>query len=247
MDEEIYLSSWLVLLAQLPSKPSSARVALWRRMRTAGATAVVNGAWMLPRTTAHETFFEQSREDVIRRGGIGFVLRVSGPSPESDESIVRLFQSDRSREYDEFAERCTAFLNEINRESTAEKYTFAEMEESEQDLKKLARWLAKIQARDFFPDERKDRSNDLLAQCRRALRGFSQQVYKVEGVRGVRRGMELSHYSRARTRRALTLSAQSPRAPRRASDNGRALSVKPVHLCEVLRGWKRFKGPGRDG
>jgi hypothetical protein len=182
MDAETNPPSWLVLLTQLPSKPSSARVALWRRMRAAGATAVVNGAWMLPHTTEHEDFFEQSSVGVIRRGGTGFVLRVAGSSAESDGSIVRLFQSDRSREYDEFAERCAAFLNEINRESTAEKYTFAEMEESEQDLKKLARWLAKIQARDFFPNGRRDQSDALLAQCRRALRGFSQAVYKVEGV-----------------------------------------------------------------
>jgi hypothetical protein len=182
MDAETYPSSWLVLLAQLPSKPSSARVAMWRRMRAAGATPVVNGAWMLPHTTVHEDFFEQSREGVIGRGGTGFVLRVSGSSPESDESIVRLFQSDRSREYDEFAERCAAFLDEINRESAAEKYTFAEMEESEQDLKKLARWLPKIQARDFFPNGRRDQSVVLLAQCRRALRDFSRAVYKVDGV-----------------------------------------------------------------
>jgi hypothetical protein len=86
------------------------------------------------------------------------VLRVSGSSPESNESIARLFQSDRSREYDEFAERCAAFLEEINREPTAEKSTFAKMEEGEQDLKKLARWLAKIQARDFFPNGRRDQS-----------------------------------------------------------------------------------------
>ena len=182
MDAETDPSSWLVFLAQLPSKPSSARVALWRRMRAVGATPAVNGAWILPRTTEHEGFFEQSREGVIRRGGTGFVLRVSDSSPELDESIVRLFQSDRSRAYGEFAERCAAFLEEISRESAAEKYTFAEMEESEQDLRKLVRWLAKIQARDFFPNGRKDQSAALLAQCRRALRGFSQAVYRVEGV-----------------------------------------------------------------
>jgi hypothetical protein len=189
MDTETYPSSWLVFLAQLPSKPSSARVALWRRMRAVGATPVVNGAWMLPRTAAHEDFFEQSREGVIRRGGTGLVLRVSGSSPELEESIVQLFQSDRSREYGEFAERCGAFMDEINRESAAGKYTFAEMEESEQDLKKLARWLAKIQARDFFPNGRRDQSVALLAQCRRALRGFSQAVYKAEGVQESTPGM----------------------------------------------------------
>jgi uncharacterized protein YdbL (DUF1318 family) len=183
MDAETGPANWLVLLAQLPSKPSSARVALWRRMRAVGATPVVNGAWMLPDTAANESFFEQSREGIVGRGGTGFVLRVSGSSPESNKSIVRLFRSDRSHEYDEFAERCTAFLNEINRESTAEKYTFAEMEEGEQDLKKLARWLGKIQARDFFPDERRDQSVALLTQCRRALRDFSRAVYRVEGAR----------------------------------------------------------------
>jgi hypothetical protein len=182
--DEAYPSSWLVLLAQLPSKPSSARVALWRRMRAVGATPVVNSAWMLPCSKANEDFFEQWREDVIRRGGTGYVLRVLDSSPESNESFVRLFRADRSREYDEFAERCVAFLDEINRESTAEKYTFAEMEESEQDLKKLTRWLAKIQARDFFPAEPRDQSVALLAQCRRALRGFSQSVYEAEGVQG---------------------------------------------------------------
>jgi len=190
MEAETYPSSWLVLLAQLPSKPSSARVALWRRMRAAGATAVVNGAWMLPHSAAHDSFLEQSREGITRRGGTAFVLRVSGSSPEANESIVRLFQSDRAREYDEFAERCAALLNEINRESTAEKYTFAEMEESEQDLKKLARWLAKIQARDFFPDGRRDESVALLAQCRRAQRDFSMAVYKLEGVQGSAAGWD---------------------------------------------------------
>jgi hypothetical protein len=183
MDAETYPADWLVLLAQLPSKPSSARVALWRRMRAVGATPVVNGAWVLPETNVHEEFFEQSREIIVGRGGTGFVLRVSDSSPESNESIVRLFRSDRSREYDEFAERCTAFLNEISRESTAEKFTFAEMEEGEQELRKLTRWLGKIQARDFFPDERGEQSVARLAQCRRALRDFSRAVYKVEVAR----------------------------------------------------------------
>jgi hypothetical protein len=182
MDTESYSSGWLMLLTQLPSKPSSARVALWRRLRAAGATALVNGAWALPCSASYAEFFEQSRESIIGQGGIGWVLRVEASSQETNEAIMRLFQADRAREYDEFAERCSAFLNEINRESDAGKYTFAEMEESEQDLEKLARWLAKIEARDFFPDGRRQQSADLLARCRTTLEGFSQAVYTAEGV-----------------------------------------------------------------
>lgn len=54
------------------------------------------------------------------------------------------------------------------------------MEENEQDLKKLVRWLAKIQARDFFPDERWQQAVAMLARCRSAVDAFSQAVYTAE-------------------------------------------------------------------
>jgi hypothetical protein len=173
---------WLLFLAQLPSKPSSARVALWRRLRAIGATTMVNGAWVLPDTDTHDTFFEQLREAILGQGGTAFILNVPDSSPEVEETIVQRFRADRAREYDEFAERCAAFLDEIDKESGAGKYTFAEMEEGEQDLEKLARWLAKIHERDFFPDEHRQQSAAMMARCRNAMDGFSRAVYIAEGV-----------------------------------------------------------------
>jgi len=171
-----------VFLAQLPASPSSPRVALWRRLRAAGAAAVLNGAWVLPHTPDHLRFFEQSLEMVQRHGGSGLVLPVSGPRPEVDTAIVGRFRADRGREYDEFTERCEAFLTEINKESRAGKFTFAELEESEQDLEKLARWLAKIRKRDFFPDDRCRSAIGLMDRCRTALEVFSASVYEGEDV-----------------------------------------------------------------
>ena len=185
MDADSYSSGWLLLLAQLPSKPSSARVALWRRLRAIGATAMVNGAWVLPGTANHKAFFEKMREAILGQGGIAFILDIPNSPPEVEESIMTRFRADRAREYDEFDERCSAFLDEIGKETGAGKYTFAELEEGEQDLDKLARWLKKIQARDFFPDERRQQSVAIMARCRSALAGFSQAVYVAEGVQEV--------------------------------------------------------------
>jgi Protein ChrB, N-terminal len=179
---------WLLLLVQLPSTPSSVRVALWRRLRAAGATTMVNSAWMLPDTVPHAELFEQLRQNIIRQRGSGYVLNVPSLPAEVYETVVQLFRADRAREYDEFAERCTALLDEIGKETRAEKYTFAELEESEQDLEKLTRWLAKIQARDFFPDERGQQAAALMARCRSALNGFSQAVYIAEGVQEITDG-----------------------------------------------------------
>ncbi|HTU73013.1 MAG TPA: Chromate resistance protein ChrB [Trebonia sp.] len=175
-------SGWLVLLSQLPRTPSSVRVATWRRLRAAGAAMLVSSAWVLPDTAAHADLFSQLRDGIARQGGTGFVLRVPDSAPQMNEAIVDRFRADRRQEYDEFAERCAALLDEVAREAQAGKHTFAEMEETEQDLEKLARWLAKIQARDFFPDERKDQSSALMKRCRTALEAFSLSVYAAEGL-----------------------------------------------------------------
>jgi hypothetical protein len=182
MDMERPSSGWLLLLVQLPSSPSSARVALWRRLRAVGATGMVNGAWVLPHAAPHAEFFEQLLETVRKQGGAGFVLTASSASPDVNEEITHRFRADRSREYDEFAEQCSAFLNEISKETGAGKFTFAELEEREQDLEKLTRWLAKIQARDFFPDERSAQAEETLGRCRGVLTGFSQGVYAAESA-----------------------------------------------------------------
>ncbi len=182
MDTDGCSSSWLLLLTQLPSSPSSHRVALWRRLRAAGATTMVTSVWVLPETAPHAELLEQLRDGLLQQGGIGFVLSIPASAPDVNEAIMSRFRSDRGREYDEFAERCNALLEEIGREGKAGKYTFAEMEESEQDLEKLVRWLAKIAARDFFPDERGQEAAAMLARCQTAVAAFSQAVYAAENV-----------------------------------------------------------------
>ena len=146
--------------------------------------------WVLPATSAHAQFFEQVRESIAEQGGTAFILTVPTCPPEVHESIKQQFQADRAREYEEFAERCHALLDEIGKETKARKYTFAEMEEGEQDLEKLTRWLAKIQARDFFPAEHRQSAATMLARCRSALSTFSQEVYVAEGVEAADGGTE---------------------------------------------------------
>jgi hypothetical protein len=145
---------------------------------------MVTSVWVLPETGPHAELLEQLRNGLFRQGGIGFVLSVPASAPDVNAAIVSRFRADRGREYDEFAERCTALLDEMGKEGKAGKYTFAEMEESEQDLDKLARWLAKIQARDFFPDERGREAAAMLAGCQTAVEAFSQSVYAAEEVTG---------------------------------------------------------------
>jgi hypothetical protein len=152
---------------------------MWRRLRSTGATQLVNGAWVLPRTEQHATFLGRLAHTVRRQGGTVFLLPIAAAA-DDDPAIVERFRADRAREYDELIDSCGDFLAELDKETRAAKFTFAELEEGEQNLEKLAGWLAKIQGRDFFPNERWTQAAETVQRCRSALEGFSRTVYAEE-------------------------------------------------------------------
>lgn len=176
-------SPWLLFLPQVPSAPSSLRVLVWRRLRTAGAISLQHGVWILPQTPEHVTFTRELLAEVRTAGGDGLVLSVSVVAGTDDASIIERFRMEREKEYAEFNERCRELLREIERESAQGKFTFAELEENEEDYAKLSGWLQKIQARDFFPGHEADQATTNLAGCRAALDAFTQIVFSRESDR----------------------------------------------------------------
>ncbi len=142
----------------------------------------MNGAWVLPRTEQHEALFTQLADTVRSQRGIAVLLMARATSTAEREEIIAGFQADRAREYSAFAERAGAFLAEVERETGLEKFTFAELEELEDDLQKLAAWLDKIQGRDFFPDHGLQDATDTRQRCEADLRAFAEIVYAREGV-----------------------------------------------------------------
>ncbi len=173
---------WLLFMAQLPAEPSSARVAVWRRLKSAGATSLLTGAWILPASDEHAAIFTELADTARRLGGSAAMLVGRHFDDRTCEEIVGRFQADRAREYGEFATRSDELLAEIAKESAAGKFSFAELEEIEDDLARLTEWLRKIESRDFFPGESLTRAAETLAGCREALRLFADRTYREEGA-----------------------------------------------------------------
>lgn len=141
-----------------------------------------NGVWALPRTPKHEQFLTALVADVTQEGGRGLVLTAAPLDPAEHESLVERFRSDRDHEYGEFCEQCRSFLAEVDKETAREKFTFAELEELDEDLRKLSGWLRKIQNRDFFVTGAAGTATAALQQCRDAFERFSGRVYVREGM-----------------------------------------------------------------
>ena len=175
-------NTWLLFLPQTPATPSSLRVLVWRRLQQAGAVNAGAGAWMLPDTAEQEQMLQKLLAQLEQQGGSGFLLKTVPTGDAMQARLMERFQQERVGDYQEFGERCHEFLAEIEKETIARKFTFAELEENEQELLKLTRWLRKIQRRDFFPSATSHEAQDAIARCRRALHTFTTAVYEREGL-----------------------------------------------------------------
>ncbi|NOT39507.1 MAG: hypothetical protein HOP13_03355 [Alphaproteobacteria bacterium] len=155
-------------------------MSLWRQLRAAGAASLMNGAWVLPANDAHRRLFVELAATIRDQGGQASIL--SGKEVAGVAAIRDKFAMDRAREYEEFQDRCTAFLGEIAKERKLKKFTFAELEEIEDDFTKLSTWLQKIAARDFFPNDDKPKAVKVLMRCDAARATFAATVYTAEGI-----------------------------------------------------------------
>lgn len=169
--------NWLLFISQLPTHPSSLRVNIWRKMRAAGACGLQNGVWVLPDQPEQVKFLEELLSMIQGQGAGGQIFRISPFNKDVEEDILSRISKDREEEYTEFIERGQEFLSEIEKESAKQKFTFAELEENEQDLFRLSNWLERIQKRDFFCGEKAKNASEILKHCQKEFEGFAACVY----------------------------------------------------------------------
>lgn len=171
---------WLLFCPQLPATPSSPRVMVWRRMRSAGASGLDNGLWILPYNDSSTKFIQEIKAYVESQGGTAKTFIANALDRMTEAEILERFCRDRAEEYAEFHEQCLDFLAEIEKETRRQNFSFAEYEENEQDLDKLKTWLAKVRQRDFIGGEQAENATAWLDQCQQALNGFATEVFNHE-------------------------------------------------------------------
>ena len=169
---------WFLLVYRVPSEPTRLRAAVWRRLKSLGAIYLQNSAAALPASTAAERALRKLRAEILDMSGTATLLSCSVLAGEAE--IKAAFQAARDDEYAEIIDKCDDFHDQLRKEYDSSHFTYAELEENEDDLVKLRSWLAKITDRDVFGASAPGRDPKALTACEQTLEDYAARVYAEE-------------------------------------------------------------------
>jgi hypothetical protein len=135
---------------------------------------------LLPKTDNHLRRLKVIENEIESIPGEAILLETVGLDRAQGEKVVRRFTADRDEAYREFIDKCADFEAEIAKKTAAEHFTYAELEESDEDIEKLKGWLAKIQRLDFYQAPLGQEAEARLRHCVDLLETYARQVFDAQ-------------------------------------------------------------------
>jgi len=133
-------TSWLALIISLPSTNATARMRIWRALKSNGCGVLRDGVYLLPESDAAVLILEQQAIEVTQAGGTAQIVKLSSMHPAQDTGFRSLF--DRTDDYSLLKQEIDALLAAM---------TTQNLIASTRALKRIARDFASVSAIDFFP------------------------------------------------------------------------------------------------
>lgn len=178
--EAVPLRSWLVLSYKVPPEPAKRRIALWRKLKALGAVYLQNGVCVLPKSDEHIRRLKVLENEIDEMQGESVLLETTGLDHAQEDKVIARFSSERNEAYVEFISRCKDFEAEIARERGIGKFSYAEVQENEEDLTKLRAWLDKIIRLDFYGAPLRVKAEEHIARCATLLDDYAREVFEAQ-------------------------------------------------------------------
>jgi hypothetical protein len=184
MSREDELRRWLLLIYRVPQEPAARRTYVWRQLKQLGAHYLQQAAAIVPDEDELRASLEALSQKIRDFGGEVSLLTTVSPDLTWQQGTIERFNQARDAEYAEIVENIERFEDEIRRERSKGRFTFAQLEDVEADWEKLQRWYDRIQGRDFFEAPARLTAQADLERGRSTLESFTAEVYAHEETDG---------------------------------------------------------------
>lgn len=134
--------SWLLLVVSLPTSSSTARMRVWRALKSLGCMALRDGAYLLPAGEEREQALRELGDECTREGGVSWLMAVQPRSSGDEQAYRQLF--DRTDDYAELRRGWKEANRGLNALSASE---LARLQ------RRLQREFDAVRSIDFFPGD----------------------------------------------------------------------------------------------
>src|SRR5215470_4143609 len=108
---------WILLVHQLPARPTNLRVRIWRKLQKLGAVAIKNSVYVLPANEKTNEDFQWLKQEIESAGGEAAVFRAGSVEGATDDEIVSAFRKARDDEFAAIAAEFDGLTGRIREQS----------------------------------------------------------------------------------------------------------------------------------
>lgn len=161
---------WILLIHQLPPKPTALRVRTWRKLQRLGAAPVKNSVYVLPYNEKTHEDFQWLKQEIESDGGEATVFRAGSVEGATDDEIIALFRRQRDEEYERVMAELDGLTGAIRGQRKGGHLSAGRVTAHEAELSRLHQELERVVAVDFFQAPNRAAAAAALERCREALR-----------------------------------------------------------------------------
>ena len=175
-------TGWLTVVYRVPSKPSTARVAVWKLAQELGGFPLQQSVYVFPERPEIRVGLAQLQRRIEDGGGEMTLFEV----PALDEAKVGQFTSELNRlrdgEYAEIVEDCEEIVHRLDRKTEHAHFDADEVRDAREDHERIREHFEAIVARDYFGSGQRPVAEAAVATCDQRIAAFTEEVGAVEGA-----------------------------------------------------------------
>jgi len=196
---------WILLIHQLPPKPTNLRVRIWRKLQKLGAVAIKNSVYVLPATEKTHEDFQWLKQEIESAGGEAAVFRAGSVEGATDEEIITAFRKARDEEFAAISAEFDGLTGAIREQSRSKHLSAGRLSTHETEIDKVHAELERIAANDFFDAPGRTAAFIAYERCQKAMRAAQGPTGKAAVSQTKGRTLDVAKYQGQRwvTRRNL--------------------------------------------
>ena len=196
---------WVLLIHQLPPKPTNLRVRIWRKLLKLGAVAIKNSVYVLPSSEKAYEDFQWLKQEIESSRGEAAVFRADSVEGATDDEIINSFRSARDEEFKAVSAEFDGLTGAIREQTRGKHLSAGRLLAYTAEIDKLHAELERISANDFFAARGRDAAFKSYKQALKVIQSSQSSKQTSEISPGKNKTRDVTRYQGKRwvTRRHL--------------------------------------------